>query len=73
MKYVALDFETGNGYYTSACSVGLTYYEDDRVIRSESFLIRPPESVGKFHWYNIKIHGIRRSMLKNEPTCDQVW
>ncbi len=73
MKYVALDFETGNGYYTSACSVGLTYYEDDRVIRSESFLIRPPESVGKFHWYNIKIHGIRRSMLKNEPTFDQVW
>lgn len=73
MKYVAMDFETGNGYYISACSVGLTYYEDDRRIRSETFLIRPPDSVGKFHWYNVKIHGIKRSQVKHAPTFDQVW
>ena len=73
MKYVAMDFETGNAFLVSACSIGLSYYEDDRLIRSETYLIRPPESVGKFHWYNVKIHGIKRKMLQNERTFDQVW
>lgn len=73
MKYTALDFETGNAYYTSACSVGLSVFEDDRLLRQSVHLIRPPESVGPFHWYNVKIHGIRRSSLKNEPTFDVVW
>ena len=73
MKYVAMDFETGNAFLVSACSIGLSYYEDDRLIRSETYLIRPPESVGKFHWYNVKIHGIKRKMLQNERTFDEVW
>ena len=73
MRYVAMDFETGNGYYTSACSIGLSYYEDDQLVGSESFLIRPPDSVGKFHWYNVKIHGIKRSMVKDAPTFDVIW
>ncbi len=73
MRYVAMDFETGNGYYTSACSIGLSYYEDDKLVGSESFLIRPPDAVGKFHWYNVKIHGIKRSMVKDAPTFDAVW
>ena len=53
MRYVAMDFETGNSYYTSACSIGLAYYEDDQLVGTETFLIRPPDSVGKFHWYNV--------------------
>lgn len=73
MRYVAMDFETGNGYYTSACAIGLSYYEDHVLVGSESFLIRPPESVGKFHWYNVKIHGITRSMVEDAPTFEQVW
>lgn len=73
MRYVAMDFETGNGYYTSACSVGLTYYEDQTLVGQETFLIRPPDAVGKFHWYNVKIHGIKRSQLVGEPTFDVVW
>ncbi len=73
MRYAAMDFETGNGCYTSACSIGLSYYEDDTRVGSESFLIRPPDEVGKFHWYNVKIHGIKRSMVKDAPTFDVVW
>lgn len=73
MRYVAMDFETGNGDYTSACSIGLSYYEDNRLVGSESFLICPPDSVGKFHWYNVKIHGIKRSMVKAAPTFDVIW
>lgn len=73
MKYVAMDFETGNAFLVSACSIGLSYYEDDRLVGSESYLIKPPDSVGKFHWYNVKIHGIKRKSLQNERTFDQVW
>lgn len=73
MKYVAMDFETGNAYYTSACSIGLAYYEDSCLVGRETFLIRPPDSVGKFHWYNVKIHGIKRSQLTDQPTFDQIW
>lgn len=73
MRYVAMDFETGNSYYTSACSIGLAYYEDNQLTGTETFLIRPPESVGKFHWYNVKIHGIKRSQVKDQPTFDEIW
>lgn len=73
MRYVAMDFETGNGDYISACSIGLSYYEDMQFLGSESFFIQPPDCVGKFHWYNVKIHGIKRAQLKNEPTFDQIW
>ena len=40
MRYVAMDFETGNSYYTSACSIGLAYYEDDQLVGTETFLLR---------------------------------
>lgn len=73
MKYTALDFETGNAFYTSACSVGLSVFEDAQLLRQSVHLIRPPASVGAFHWYNVKIHGIRRSQLKKEPAFDEVW
>lgn len=73
MKYVAMDFETGNGSFASACSVGVSVFEDFELVRHSVYLIRPPASVGKFHWGNVRIHGIKRSMLVNEPTFDEVW
>lgn len=73
MKYTAIDFETGNAYYTSACSIGVSVFEDGQMIRQYVHLIRPPASVGKFHWYNVKIHGIRRRMLEHEPDFSALW
>lgn len=73
MKYTAIDFETGNGYYTSACSIGVSVFEDGALIRQYVRLIRPPDSVGAFHWYNVKIHGIARKTLTNEPHFGQLW
>ena len=73
MKYIAMDFEIGNALYISACSIGLSYYEDDKLLRTETYLIRPPASVGKFHWYNVKLHGIKQKMLQTEPTFDEIW
>ncbi len=73
MNYTAIDFETGNAHYTSACSIGVSVFDDNQPVRQYVRLIRPPEEVGPFHWYNIKIHGIRRSMVKNEPTFGALW
>ncbi len=73
MNYTAIDFETGNAYYTSACSIGVSVFKGNQPARRYVRLIRPPESVGAFHWYNIKIHGIRRSMVENEPDFAGLW
>lgn len=73
LRYLAMDFETGNHKYTSACALGLSYYEDHEFISSKSFLIRPPDDIGNFHWYNVKIHGIEQSQLVDAPTFDCVW
>lgn len=73
MNYTAIDFETGNAYYTSACSIGVSVFKGNQPVRRYVRLIRPPESVGAFHWYNIKIHGIRRSMVENEPDFAGLW
>lgn len=73
MKYAALDFEVGNGSFISACSLGLSIFEDRQLVRQEGFLIHPPRSAGKFHWGNIRVHGIRRQDLVGEPGFDKLW
>ncbi|MEK1934113.1 MAG: DNA polymerase III subunit epsilon, partial [Pararhizobium sp.] len=55
MKTIAIDFETANEQRGSACSVGLAWIEDGRVVRVEERLIRPKEM--RFSSFNIAIHG----------------
>lgn len=73
MKYAALDFEVGNGSPISACSLGLSVFEDFEPVRQTGFRIRPPRAAGKFHWGNVRIHGIRRQDLLLEPAFDELW
>lgn len=73
MKFTAIDFETANASMLSACSIGVVEFEDNIPIHETITLIRPPEECGKFNWYNVRIHGITASMVKNAPTFDQVW
>lgn len=73
MRYVAMDFETGNGNMLSACALGISVFEDDVHVRDAAWLIRPPEEVGDFHYFNVKIHGIRKEMLVNAPSFNELW
>lgn len=73
MRYAALDFEAGNGNPISACSLGLSVFEDYELIRQEGFLIHPPRAAGKFHWGNVRIHGLRRQDLIGMPAFDELW
>lgn len=73
MKYVSIDFETANSSRLSACSIGVSVFEEDQLIRSNAYFIRPPKEFGMFNWYNIKIHGITKDMVADAPAFDSVW
>ena len=59
MRYLALDFETGNASPLSACALGASVFEDNQLVDEKISLIRPPECVGKFHWGNVRVNHIK--------------
>ncbi|WP_242914185.1 exonuclease domain-containing protein [Brevundimonas pishanensis] len=70
MRAVAIDFETANERRASACSIGLAWIEDGRVVDRETHLIRPPEM--RFAPVNIRIHGITPDMVEYAPEFPDV-
>ncbi|MEL4070121.1 3'-5' exonuclease [Ochrobactrum sp. GPK 3] len=70
MKTIAVDFETANEQRGSACSVGLAWIEDDRVVRVEERLIRPKDM--RFSSFNIAIHGIRPEHVEDAGEFPEV-
>lgn len=70
MKTIAIDFETANEQRGSACSVGLAWIEDDRVVRVEERLIRPKNM--RFSSFNIAIHGIRPEHVEDAGEFPEV-
>lgn len=73
MRYVALDFETGNASPLSACALGVSVFEDAALVREQVSLIRPPDGVGKFHWGNVRVNHIKEKMVADAPPFDAVW
>lgn len=69
-RFVALDFETANKRYCSACSVGIVVFENLKPKRRISYLIKPPT---KFDPENVAIHGITADDVKDAPTFDKIW
>lgn len=70
MKTIAIDFETANEQRGSACSVGLAWIEDNRVVRIEERLIRPKDM--RFSSFNIAIHGIRPEHVEDAGQFPEV-
>ncbi len=70
MKYLALDVETANADYSSICQIGIAEFENGKVIDKWSSLINP-ESY--FDPFNISIHGIKESDVKDSPTFDKIY
>lgn len=71
MEFVAIDFETANKSYDSACSIGLVTVRDGAVVDEYYKLIRPKRLY--FHPDNIKIHGISEEMVADEPSFKELW
>ncbi|MCO5730284.1 3'-5' exonuclease [Rhizobium sp. SSA_523] len=70
MRTIAIDFETANEQRASACSVGLAWIEDGRVVRVEERLIRPKEM--RFSSFNIAVHGIRPEHVEDAGEFPEV-
>jgi DNA polymerase-3 subunit epsilon len=58
LDFTAIDFETANSSYASACSVGLVKVRDSVVIDRVAWFIRPPAGFDHFAERNTRIHGI---------------
>jgi DNA polymerase III subunit epsilon len=70
MQFTALDFETANAKRDSACQIGITRVENNRVTLQQSWLINPCQS---FQYFNTKIHGITAADVAHEPTFAELW
>jgi DNA polymerase-3 subunit epsilon len=70
MSVIAIDFETANEQRASACSVGLAWVADGKVVRVEERLIRPQEM--RFSGFNIGIHGIHPADVEDAPEFPDV-
>ncbi len=44
MKFIAIDFETANSSRTIACSIGITFVENKKVVETKHFYIKPTPS-----------------------------
>jgi len=71
MNWVAIDFETANAKYSSACALGIAIVEHGRIIKRASWLIRPRELY--FNYYNTYIHGITKEDVKDKPQFNELW
>lgn len=71
MDFVAIDFETANEKRNSACSLGITVVENNKIIEEKYWLIKPYEM--RFEPMNIWIHGIKPEDVENEKTFLELW
>lgn len=69
-EFLAIDFETANSKYYSACSLGLVQFRDGTPVRKLHYLIDPG---CKFDPANIFIHGITPEQVSGKPRFDRLW
>lgn len=71
MDFIAIDFETANNNYNSACALGLVMVKNNKIVDSKYYLIQPPTL--KFNPKNIEIHGISPDDVRDKPKFPKVW
>ena len=71
MDFVAIDFETANRNWNSACEIGLVVVEGGRVVDTYRRLIRPTPN--RFDAGNVRIHKIRPEHVVHEPTFGELY
>ncbi|WP_050615194.1 exonuclease domain-containing protein [Bacillus testis] len=71
MDFIAIDFETANSNNHSACSLGMVFVDQNKIVDEKYYLIKPPALY--FHPKNIAIHGITPEEVENEKTFAELW
>lgn len=72
MDFITIDFETATPERHSPCEIGLTWVEENRIINSKSWLIKP-YSYPYFDSFNEMIHGITPKDVKDKPEFPDIW
>ncbi|MFC3185123.1 3'-5' exonuclease [Pseudoglutamicibacter albus] len=67
VDFVAIDFETANGFRGSACAVGLVRVRDGAVVDTYASLLQPPAGFDHFDPRNVSIHGIHPEQVETAP------
>lgn len=73
MKAVCIDFETANRFAGSICSVGIAIIEDGIVVDTKYWLVKPHEKHAYFDSFNVMIHGIDESTIKDALEFDSIY
>jgi len=71
LDFVAIDFETANFEPDSACSIGIVVVQNGRIVKSKSWLIRPPTL--NFYPPFIELHGITPQAVASCPDFSELW
>ena len=72
-SFIAIDYETANSDYRSACALGVSIIEKGKVLETFESFIRPPKEFSEFDPFNVMIHGITPTQIKGAPTFDYLW
>lgn len=73
VSFTAIDFETANRSFASACAVGVVRVEDGHVADTQYSLLQPPPGHDHFEPGNIRVHGIRPADVAGAPPYAQYW
>lgn len=68
--FAAIDFETANSRYYSACSLGVVLFEKGKPAKRNLYMINPDCN---FAPENVAIHGITRAQVADAPKFDALW
>lgn len=71
MNFIAIDFEIANKNMYSACSVGLVFVENNKIVDEKYFLIKPPNLV--FDESFSAVHGLTKRDVIGARNFDEVW
>lgn len=71
LDFIALDFEIANRNYNSACSLGLVFVSENKIVDKKYFIIKPPTN--NMDPAMTDVHGLTIDDVKDAPTFDSVW
>ncbi|EKT4497685.1 3'-5' exoribonuclease [Flavobacterium psychrophilum] len=71
MKFIAIDFETANNSRTSACSLGITFVENKKIIKTKHFFIKPTPNY--YNFINVGIHDITKEDTEDKGDFKELW
>src|SRR5207244_8105952 len=67
--FVAIDFETADHDYDSACAIALVRVEKLQIVQREHRLVRPPRQRFAFTY----LHGISWDHVAEKPDFSVIW